>query len=1583
MATRINTKFVVTLVSVIVLLVLGLMFAFMFLKKSAADHVEIADEAMIRAVAAIEEGDVEVHNSELQRAAKHYGNAHAKDAGNAEYLYSFVDAHEKVICDNLTAAGNELDSIISGAASIQNMPGASDEDRQFLYEKLYDNLRMGFSGLSPVNSIRIFSDKRLDVSPQDPVALRYSAIARGYLAGQRTKDSEVAEDLEQLNAAVEANPNDPLLHTALSRYHLGNARRIYSTQGNTFSDDVDASFMLSLESIKKALELAKGDPDATVSAAAILSEIRSNKEDRREEISQLQYDVVTSLGEMLADKANRDKLYVDELATATNLIRRVLLAPDADPPRTFDGPAKALELAKLLTKDRPDQPRAYQVLGDLQRETNRLDEALTTFEKGVAAKRTTNAPKFILDNESRLNMNLLLVDLKSTMAVRSNDAEQRQAKLAEMSKQIDELAKVDTQNTAGRDARVSFLRGQIALFQNKPQLAVTRLEAANLAFENRDARTLRLLAQTHARLNNDALVAGYYETILNNNLRPTGDDLLNLINLYLNPSENQQIDRALSLLDTYDGVVPGDVRSIQLRARALQLQGKTTEAIAMLEDQDLAKYPQLLNLIATMQAATGNTKGVIEILRKRLANTPEGERMNMQLVSQLLNLIPDDDAKKAELNKLVSQGLEPAFAKIFERVLSSGQTSLEDELATIELIQEDPAQVALQKYLAYRRWNNEEEGRPFLAKAIELAPNDPSIMDWQYRIALVEERWSDAEQVIKEMLKLPANERPEAAVADGQFMRAQILVAQAGAMEEGDAQNKRVRDAIVAYNTALDQYSHYIDGWVQLARLHMSQNNDFAAIGPLEEALRRQSQNVTALELLALAQARSGDRANALENYQRVLTIQPNRTSALNQFTTLATQMGLASRAIRVREEISQRVPNNFDNRRAMALLYAQNKEIAAAKQAVQAVIQAQGRTRQNIATKSQVLILNNEQNAAMKEVQDYLASQGEDAQWQDHLLLAGVLEEADKTEQADASFTKAIELEKAEGTFVAAASFGQVKVNRGEIAEAAKMYEGLAAQYPENDALKQQAAQLYLQLQNYGKVETIAQGMPESLAKYQILVQSAASQNGKLGVAIERVRAAVELYPSDFGLRLNLVELLRNQEDIQDPEKRDYTDVLDKAKALAQRYPDRVDAKVAYADVLTRMNKMAEATAQLQAALAFAPRHFGSNERLFRIKIARAARIAANNQTQSREEAREALAIMSLLIEGRPNNPVLLRSAGQAAQLAGLPAQAVDYFRLAFEANATAESLATYANALIASNQGASARAVMEDPANATLVSNSLFMRALRGRAIAAAGQSDTAMTLFRNLLDQNQELSDRITVARQVTAAFASDPARAIELLESSLSKDLPVELESLIAGMLLSQREYEWASRRLLKYWDKPVSDVSTQITLLTQLALAQQESDQLTQSKATYERVYALMMENEGATVRAQRIQLLNNMAFLLADQIPGYEEDAVRYAKQAVSLMTDADPAEQVALIEDTLGWAYHKAGRNVEAIRMLKKSINRLPLSANQLHLGRVYLAMNDKDRALLVLESAIDQAKADEDKRMIEKTEKWYREAL
>ncbi|MEM9345122.1 MAG: tetratricopeptide repeat protein [Planctomycetota bacterium] len=1590
MATRINTKFVITLASIVVLLVLSMVLAFTFLKKSAEDHAHLAEEAMQRADVALANNEIKLHNSERQRAAKHYGSAWNKDASSIEYMYGFMDAHNKIICSSLTAAGNEIGSIIAAAVNIHNTINATDEDREVLYELMHGYIRMRLFSIdqNPLGAMFTYTTNRLDVVPDDLVAQRYHAISLSYMAGNRTNDTEALEDIQKLNDAAQANPEDGWLQAALARYHLGNGRRIFQAEGNQITEQVNTSLDLALTHAQQALTLAGDNMPMFVEAAGIIVDMRTNDEALVAKINEKRQSVTAELSAKLQDKQNRDALFVEEFATTLAILRRSRPAPGVQD--AFDGPAQALALAGLLVEDRPDSPAAYHVLVTHQRDNNQFVEAAATASKGIETERLTDSVEFIRDNEARLKMQSLLADLKCTLALQEVDTDKRATLLTQANGIIDEIVKADTLEAQWREARVDFLRGRVMLAQGKPRQAIVLLERANQAYGSRDAQTLRLLAQTQTQLGNDKLVPSFYETIIDNNLSPGAEDLLNLINVYLARGENQQLDKAQSRIEWYRTQLPNDIRGISLEARLLAEQGKRPEAIALLQEH-VEKYPQLQQMIVAYAAEEGNTEGLLNLIRQRIADRPEGTAINLPLVIQLVNIIPENEAKQGEIDRLVTDGLDPKVAEVFKRVLVSGQSTLEDQLELIDLQGFSPAETAMRKFMVYQTRNMREEARPYLEKAAELEPSRPDVLEWQFRVALMDQDWASAEQAISSILKLTPNERPALAVSECRFMRAQLLGMQAVSETADEERGKLIRQAIVSYNNALGRYSHYVDGWVQLGRLHLISGNSFAAQDSLQEALSRQSRNVEALELMGQAKQAGGDQINALEHYEQILRIQPNHPTALDRFAALAQQVGLSGRAIELRRRIAESNPNNFDNRRALALMYAQNDEPGQAKETIQALIEVQGKTRVNITALCQILGLEDNHNQAIAVVTDYINGLGDETVWQDYLLQAEVYNQAGKPDQTDASFVKASDLEKAEGTYTSSLLHAEVLFGRGQNAEAAAIFDRLIRDFPENDALKTQAAGVYLRLGDFDKAESLAQELPASIQKANLLLRVASAQPNKLGIAIQRARDAVESYPSDFGLQLSLMELLRTQQDRLPQGERDYKELLTKAKRFNDEFPDRVETKVLLGDVLLRLQRWDQAVAILEKALEFAPKHLPTNERLFSIKLTEARELAAaNNRNASQEKAREALAIISILLESRPDLPQLLRSAGQAAELAGMTPLAVENYRKSFKTSQSESDLAAYVNALLNAGQGANARAVIENPENATLVSNSLALRAMRGRALAAAGQVHSGETLFTNLLTQTKDPSEQLLITRELLLTFRSQPPLVIKIIEGSLGKELPVDIEVALASMLMTQKQYAKASERLNKFLTNPVYNTATQFVILTQLALAQQESGQLVEAKATYEMVFEKLKQNKQLIPERQQVQMLNNMAYLLADQLKGYESQAIQYAQQALKLISDRAGDEEYALIQDTLGWAYFKAGQLEDAIRELEASVERYPMPANRLHLGRAYLESykasedeNIKNRAALVLDKAVKQAKSEGDEKMIAETEKWYREAL
>ena len=117
---------------------------------------------------------------------------------------------------------------------------------------------------------------------------------------------------------------------------------------------------------------------------------------------------------------------------------------------------------------------------------------------------------------------------------------------------------------------------------------------------------------------------------------------------------------------------------------------------------------------------------------------------------------------------------------------------------------------------------------------------------------------------------------------------------------------------------------------------------------------------------------------------------------------------------------------------------------------------------------------------------------------------------------------------------------------------------------------------------------------------------------------------------------------------------------------------------------------------------------------------------------------------------------------------------------------------------------------------------------------------------------------------------------------------------------------------------------------------------------------------MLSEHPDSIEPFRQMSLLNNLAYILLDRLDRSEDQALVYARQALSLAPDNMPAYNLSLIQDTLGLALIKNGMPDEAIRVLLESKENGRYLANLLHLGQAYLEAGDNNNAVLTLGEAI-----------------------
>ncbi len=1016
MATRVNTKFVVILVAVIVALVGGGGFVlYTKVTKGAADYARSAERMFEEGKAAIAAGNIEEGNALLERAANNFYQAKQEDAKNTSYLYRYIEAHEHVVCNDLTQAFNEINALAFGAVNIHDTPGATPEERALIYQKLHEFHRQAV----PVNSrsarwqIEERATRWLINHPGDATASRYLALMQARDVGSnKTSDEERRKIRENLEAQIERHPEDPWLRNAAGQMHIGNARRLYVDLGaggnEVWPDEVNKTFFRAYEELNKAVGLAikAEDPAALIEALQLIMEIRSQDPDATPIVLGGRIETARKLHEMLGKKEMRDKLFTIELSRAATLINMMYQGIEKHP---FQGPEYAIALAEAVIADRPDEPAAHAMLGSLLSEQRRLEEADQAIEAGLetlAARKTPNALEYVRDVQSRLVMLSTLAEVKVYLAAIAK-ADQDEAgfkqHLVDAADLVAQLSKAATSNPDGRDARAHFMRGRIDFANGRFREAIVRFERANEFYKDSDRELLLHIAENQRKLGHDGKVLETYERIVQ--LDPNSPYRLNLIHSYLNQSKDANdplLNKAKQHLDNFLGSFPTSLRGIRLKAGLLAKQGDPAAAEALILTQDIEENPELRADLARYKQMQGKGEDAADIIREQLANRPDGAPMDLNLINELLSYLPSRKAKLDELDRLEREGLPPAIAGITRKLVTNGRLSMQDELELLAAQQHSPGARAVRKHMIYQRWNQAELAEQAIAEAVRAEPKHPEVVALRFEVAIRDKQWDDADLAIRDMLGLELDQRPDMALADGAFMRARVIGARGAAMERGQARDNTLRDAANEYTKALDSYGNYVDGWIQLATVQLMRDNYYAAQDSLRKAMSLQTRNIKAMALMARAEIATNDEPRALERFEEILRLQPTNTAALNQYTALAQNLGMPGRAITQREKIRERIPNNTDNRRALALLYASDLSYDQAKEEIDAVIKAEGMTQANLAVLSRVLLAGEKIDEAIQAVSAYLAERGNAADWRDHLLMAQTYELAGERDWAD-----------------------------------------------------------------------------------------------------------------------------------------------------------------------------------------------------------------------------------------------------------------------------------------------------------------------------------------------------------------------------------------------------------------------------------------------------------------------------------------------------------------------------------------------------------------------------------------------------
>lgn len=1589
MATRINTKLAVILAAALVVFAAGGYWAVTtFVIKSAAQNAAIADEAMAQARTAYASGDYELSNDYADRAARRYHAAHRKDIGNTDHLYNSIVANEFFICTSETEAENRLGMVLSAAQLAHNSLRATEEDSEQLYARLMERHRVGLvvDGFRPwVANISNIAEEQLQANPDDSQARRWRGIAGVYILRNDMPPEERAIPLDDLTDALTRSEGDPVLLHHIALWHYKEAGRLRSAGGDANNAQADEHITQMLAFSRRAHQAAPDDPYTIVQHLVVL--LQAPLIDVHEKIGEL----LLPLGRRLAEDPDaRAQLYTNEVMqvvtwlTAYPTIESQIAAeqareaeagdsestPAEAPAETAEGQdteggeaetheaiTLAIRIGEAMVSDDPDALRPREVLAVGLLAKKDYFAAIETLEAGLASAQPLNPMAYLLQREARISMLATLVNTYATMAADTNsDPEARAALLDQADEALARYRAAEGADSLAHQANADFLAGRTAFVRQTPHLAIQHLERANLHYQNTNLQVLQILAKAYDQRNYIGEAAKYYELVLLS--QPRARNIrLRLVQLYIKLG-GDYLRNADEHITEYLNYNSSDLQAILLKAQVMAAYERFDLAANLIGVQDLEAMPQLIGLQARYLHQAGESEEALRLTQERLATEPN----DLTALGVLFTILDGQDVRLAALDTLITNGLNAENERRFRALIESGGTFTAEELAAFLREGGDTSELVISKqlFMRYANEGNAEMMRETLAQLNEVAPNDPDVLNWRYGVAVQDRDWPLAGRLLDQILELPVQDRPQNAVGDGIFLRAQVLTGQIKA-DAPEGSTPDLREAIRAYRRALESHPTHAEGWVELGQLYIIQQDWQRARDALNRAHQIQPTNRRVSVLLPQVLRMTGEVDLALDLYRDAIRRMPNNRTLLEEYITLEYLAGIPRLATERREAMRESDPEDTANRLALAVMYAQTERFEDALSELEAVIQLDGESLRTTSAQADIHAMNEDVQRGVGLYDAYLSQRGDEADERDLLSYAMFLGRNNRIDAAEVAFQQAIAIEDPQ-TRASSRQWASILNGLTRHAESARLYQELVQAFPNNDALKTELATVLMNMGSYDRALTTLAGA-ESSADREHLRARVELQRGDPVAALAIARQALQTYNDDddlHALEANLLTRLAEQ-DIRDGNQEQarsrFNEALVIYDRLVQRNERLYEIRVVMAQIERALGNTDAAANRLLRILDERPGNVAARSTLFSVYMAQALAFPEGD-TRRQDLAQTALSVITPLIDSQPDNAGALRGAARAASEAGNHTRAAAYYRSAFEQSDAVDDLTGLVGALLSSNKAGEVNALLGNPDLANHLRDTLSLRAMQARALADTNQTQAARNQFTSLV----QLADNPVVVSVIISQIERSALsrEVVQIVEQATGSDREPAIEILLALHESDRQLWDSVIARVEPVVASPTGDAAIDNRAKMVLADAYQQTgtpEYLTRSKELYEYLLDLPENRDN-------VEMLNNLAYVLTDKLPGQENArlAVGYAQRAVDLMADNQSLFQRAMVMDTLGWAQFNAGETDAAIETFKESIALSSLWVNHMHLGVVYMSLNTQrgdDLAVLQLDEA------------------------
>ncbi len=1434
----------------------------------------------------------------------------------------------------------------------------------------------GFGTAQQHNHLRAAAEALLAQRADDPLGKFAKGIA---LTGLETEDPKNMEKgIQLIEEAHELDVTNVKFAQSLARvYDITSRNRRDERKFKEYDE-----YRQKAEEVY--LELIKSDPESEVGYQAyaefLMDRYRGDVVWQLRQKGKVDQQAKAKILEQIKDNLERAEKYsTDPAQLGMHWAQYYTLA---------EKPEEVIKALQTVIEKAPDHLQGYIELATKQFARRKPDEALATLEKGLAQKIDRLGYKGGADSVKRFQMLCLACEILLSKVHGVTDKEKRE-ELLEQASDYYEQAIVE------RDPEVWMARqveGQLREAQG-------RFAEAEEAYSEADKKLSWRLGQRRYKMQNLLRLSRLYLQRLN-----AAGEAIKRLNEILQQSprsrvarllrgeaylavgrDEEAVDDAKAILVDAEGL--GEDHWIVDQARRLALRGyhkldkldevkKLSKELGTDSLADQARQALIYELEKEPQKAG-------EIYLKLLAKEPA----NPQIVKRAVRLFMSMD-KSEQVEKILKRAQkEKPNGALFKRLALLVDKSLTDEqrdAKMLELIksQEDELtrEVALSQY--YLEKGDLKTSLDHVKKARELRPEDGSLLEREFFLALQQKDWDLATSCWEQAVRLNAD------AAGGRFykgrlelVKGELTKAKSDKLAAEDPTQARelngqaqahFDEAAKALREGLEEYDKSSAAYYWLGTAEEKRGNLIDARDAYTVAVRLDPTNANAHRALAQMGRVHGNVANVDDHLKEAIRLAKKDKDGLPLQPWLRMQVESEREqadpkaAIERREKVRKEKPDDIYNLMRLALLYERVKDFEKAESCLKSALEAEPT---NLA-----LVLNTARyhrrreafDKAEKLLQEQVDKADEKEKWRAQLLkaqhyvalwrhlLGQKKRDPEKIQQAmaaaDNAYTLAVKLGNAPPHVYTEAASWYEMTNRDAGARH-WLREGLMTVKDETDEvlIRRRLLRLFLSMK---PVPTDAQReVRDYLTKFPddpvglLFDGELKAAQGKLGRAIEAHTAYLDLIsrqgkgPSQLA-RLAEGHFLRGKLYLRQS-RNTYTDReallrqalsdLNRSKSLAPEGFRSGRHRVELARCLEMMGKTEQAVRELKSILSENPDASLATQELVRLyarmKNWPAQETLIRQQMSLFPDKWQWPYLLGTQFEQRDKDRDAIPPLRKACEL-------LDYKVFnEFEQNQPVVALLRVLGKTNANKEiiDVVSKHVAEENRTSDIA-------ALYGGALAKMGKQAEAMKAFEKAVRR----STSFKVYARVVQHFASTLGfkQATELVQKEHEKRGE---KSVVPALMLAS----------LKYYDKKPAEGLPLITQAVQAA-----TDPNTPGlRALCLTNQAILLGGQGKKEEAAKaytdalklgrdLTVLNNLAYTLAEDL-NRAKDAYAYAELAARM------APNDAAVLDTLGWCLHLMGRSEDAVGVLQESIDLNPMLVDaHVHLAHVYAKQGSKDRA-------------------------------